>query len=408
MPSSLILALLAASPAPLILHVEGEGWLRFEREGRAVYAREASLTVSQGRLVNQEGLSLLPSLSAAAIEGAKADLEGRITIQGREIGRLVLAKFPSDQSLTQVKGMWVAADRPTLGSPGEGTFGVVRMGARGTEAVKPQQPSQAKPQPQPQKQPDQPAQKPPAQSPVEPNPRPIPPVKAPEIGPLVIKARAISQATSETIYLKDVAEISGIGTAKAGEIQLGITPPYGVERPISKSLVEAKLGAAGFARGSWSLNWPGDKVGVRRQGQDVPHEAFVKAGREALSKILPFGTQIEPEGIAAAMACPLGDYVMTALEPRIERDRVRLQVDISFQGVRFNGRPLTFKITSPFTAMRVGQEIQVRVRSGGASVIAKGKVRQIDQVRGLVTVDMDKGVTLTARPGTDGIFEVVL
>lgn len=400
MPSSLILALLAASPAPLILHVEGEGWLRFEREGRAVYAREASLTVSQGRLVNKEGLSLLPSLAASTVEGARADLEGRITIQGREIGRLILAKFPSDQALTQVKGMWVAAERPTLGSPGEGTFGVIRMGAKGAAPVKPQ--------PQPQPQPDQPAQKPPAQNPVEPNPRPIPPVKIPETGPLIIKARALSQSGTEAITLKDVAEITGIGAAKAGEIQLGITPPYGVERPISKSLVEAKLGAAGFARGSWTLSWPGDKVGVRRLGQDVPHEAFVKAGREALAKILPFGTQIEPEGVAASMACPLGDYVMTALEPRIERDRVRLQVDISFQGIRFNGRPLTFRISSPFTAMRVGQEIQVRVRSGGASVIAKGKVRQIDQVRGQVTVDMDKGVTLTARPGTDGIFEVVL
>lgn len=396
MTSSLILALIAANPAPLTLHVEGEGWLRFEREGRAVYAREASLTVSQGRLVNQEGLSLLPSLAAPTIEGAKADLEGRITLQGREIGRLVLAKFPSDQSLTQVRGMWVAAERATLGSPGEGTFGVIRMGAKGAAPVKPQP------------QPDQPAQKPPAQIPVEPNPRPVPPVKTPETGPLIIKARALSLSGTEAITLKDVAEITGIGAAKAGEIQLGITPPYGVERPISKSLVEAKLGAAGFVRGSWTLSWPGDKVGIRRLGQDVPHEAFVKAGREALAKILPFGTQIEPEGVAAAMACPLGDYVMTALEPRIERDRVRLQVDISFQGIRFNGRPLTFRISSPFTAMRVGQEIQVRVRSGGASVIAKGKVRQIDQVRGQVTVDMDKGVTLTARPGTDGIFEVVL
>lgn len=395
MTSSLIFALIAANPAPLTLHVEGEGWLRFEREGRAVYAREASLTVSQGRLVNQEGLSLLPSLAASSIEGAKADLEGRITLQGREIGRLVLAKFPGDQSLTQVKGMWVAADRPALGSAGEGTFGVIRMGAKSSAPVKPQT--------QPQKQPDQPAQKP-----VEPNPRPVPPVKIPETGPLIIKGRTISQAGTEAITLKDVAEITGIGAAKAGEIQLGITPPYGVERPISKSLVEAKLAAAGFARGSWSLSWPGDKVGVRRLGQDVPHEAFVKAGREALAKILPFGTQIEPEGVAASMACPLGDYVMTALEPRIERDRVRLQVDISFQGIRFNGRPLTFRISSPFTAMRVGQEIQVRVRSGGASVIAKGKVRQIDQVRGQVTVDMDRGVTLTARPGTDGIFEVVL
>jgi len=381
--------------------VEGEGWLRFEREGRAVYAREAKLSVSQGRLVNQEGLSLLPSLSASTVEGAKADLEGRITLQGREIGRLVLAKFPSDQPLTQVKGMWVAADRPTLGSPGEGTFGVIRMGAKGAEPAKPTPP--AGPQPH-----SEPAQKHPVQNSVAPNPRPAPPVRISEVGPLVIKARSLSQASAEAIYLKDVAEITGVGAAKAGEIQLGITPPYGVERPISKSLVEAKLSAAGFARGSWTLNWPGDKVGVRRQGQDVPHEAFVKAGREALAKILPFGTQIEAEGVSAAMACPLGDYVMTVLEPRIERDRVRLQVDISFQGIRFNGRPLTFKISSPFTAMRVGQEIQVRVRSGGASVISKGRVRQIDQVRGQVTVDMERGVTLTARPGTDGIFEVVL
>lgn len=429
MPSSLIFVLLCSASQPLEIHVDGEGWLRFEREGRAVYARDAKLSVFDGRLVNEQGLSLLPSLSASNLDGAQANLEGRILIQGKEIGRLVLAKFPLNQEPSEVKQMWVATERPTLGSAGEGVFGVIRMGKRLPSGANPPKAQPQGPPPQsqplqsqpPQSQPPQsqpPKTQPPqSQSPnqpqsgqpaAQPNPKPIPPVKAPAVGPLVIQVKALGSAEGEMIKLSDIAELTGLGSEKAGAITLSSTPAHGIDRPISQSLVESRLTSSGFPRGTWQLVWPSAKVAVRRLGQEIAHEAFVSAGKTALVKLLPFGSKIDAEGTAPPMACPLGAYELIALEPKVERDRIRLQVEVWFQGTRFNARPLTFKITSPTTGIKVGQEIQVRVRSGGASVIAKGKVRQIDQMNGQVTVEMDKGVTLTVKPGQDGVFEVAL
>lgn len=412
MPASLIFALLCSAPAALDIHVDGEGWLRFEREGRAVYSREARLTVQEGRLVNELGLSLLPSLSAATLEGAQANLEGRILVKGQEIGRLVLAKFPANQGPTEVKQMWVASERPTLGSAGDGVFGIIRTGRRSaTGAAQPQAQPQSQP-PKPQPDPIQPPKAqtglPPNTGTEQPNPKPLPPVKAHSTGPLVIKVKTDGSSAGEMIRLSDIAEISGTGSEKAGEISLGTTPSHGIDRPISQLLVESKLTSAGFPKGSWQLVWPSEKVTAKRLGQIISHETFVAAGKGSLAKQLPFGTKIEAEGTAPPMACPLGAYDLIVREPRVEGDRMRMQVEVCFQGIRFNARPLNFKITSPTTGIKVGQEIQVRVRSGGASVLAKGRVKQIDQMNGQVTVDMERGVNLTAKPGPDGVFEVVL
>ncbi len=395
MAASLIFAFLVSAPQPLNLYVEGEGWLRFEREGRAVFAREAKLTLKEGRLVNEEGLSLLPAVSASTTEGLKVDLEGRLTLGSSELGRLVLAQFPTGSAITEVKKMFVAAERPTLGSAGEGNFGVIRVGTRpgaGTQIPKTPPPAGAANQSSQVKTPD---------------PKPLPPTTAPQTGVLAITVRGESSVSSEAIRLRDIADISGLGAEKAGEIVLGTTPALGVARPIAVSLVETRLAASGFTRGSWRLSFP-DKVVVRRLGREVTHQEFLQAAQEALEKVLPPGSTVESEGTGLPMSCPLGDIQLVALSPKVSRDRTTVEVEVRYEGRRFNAKTLTFKVTTPFSGLRVGQEVQVRVKSGGASVMAKGKIRLISPLTGEVMVDMERSVTLTARLGQDGILEVAL
>lgn len=398
MAASLIFAFLVSAPQPLNLYVEGEGWLRFEREGRAVFAREARLTISEGRLVNEEGLSLLPAISASTTEGLKADLEGRLILGSSELGRLVLAKFPAGSAMTEVRKMFIAADRPALGSAGEGSFGVIRVGTRpapGTQPVRPPAASSSAAAAN---------QATPAKTP---SPRPIPPTPAPQTGTLTITVRGDNSVSTEAIRLRDIADISGLGAEKAGDIVLGTTPALGVPRPITLSLIETRLTASGFARGSWRLSFP-DKVVVKRLGREVTHEEFVKTAKEALEKLLPQGSTVEAEGINPSMSCPLGDIQLVALPPRVGRDRTTVEVEVRHEGRRFNARLLSFKVTTPLSGLRVGQEVQVRVKSGGASVMTKGKIRLISPMTGDVMVDMERSVTLTTRLGKDGVLEVTL
>lgn len=397
MAASLIFAFLVSAPQPLNLYVEGEGWLRFEREGRAVFAREARLTISEGRLVNEEGLSLLPAVSASTTEGLKADLEGRLILGSSELGRLVLAKFPAGSAMTEVKKMFVAADRPSLGSAGEGSFGVIRVGTRPAPGTQPVRPPVINPQ-------SQASQANPVKTP---DPRPNPPITAPQTGPLTISVRSESSLSSEAIRLKDIAEISGAGAEKAGDIVLGTTPALGVPRPIALSLIETRLTASGFTRGSWRLSFP-DKVVVKRLGREITHEEFVQAAKEALEKILPQGSTVEPEGTSLPMACPLGEVQLIALTPKVSRDRTTVEVEVRHEGRRFNAKQLSFKVTTPLSGFKVGQEVQVRVKSGGASVMTKGKIRLISPMTGEVMVDMERSVTLTTRLAKDGVLEVTL
>src|SRR5438105_25286 len=130
MIAPLVAAFLLASPVPLSIHVEGEGYLRLAKEGRVVYATSAKLDVVGGKL-GSAGATFLPAIQiSASAEALDVDLEGNVFIKssaGRTLaGRLVLALFPANASLLDDGAFKTAADRPRLGNPGEETNGVIR------------------------------------------------------------------------------------------------------------------------------------------------------------------------------------------------------------------------------------------------------------------------------------------
>jgi hypothetical protein len=119
MIGALLCGLLVAGPAPLKVRVDGEGYLRFAREGRVVYASSATLSVADGSLVGAEGATVMPSILVPTDATAIAvDLEGNVSCKrgpdAFPLGRLVLAVFPKGIALRPSGAYLVAADRPTL------------------------------------------------------------------------------------------------------------------------------------------------------------------------------------------------------------------------------------------------------------------------------------------------------
>ena len=122
---SVALLLLALSPwaRAEAVRVDGEGFLRFVRDGRVVYAKEAELVARDGRLCHRLGPAVIPSITVGST--FEIDLEGNVRSGGVVVGRLVLATFAVPVSKIE-EGFLVSPERPKLGNPGEGVIGVVR------------------------------------------------------------------------------------------------------------------------------------------------------------------------------------------------------------------------------------------------------------------------------------------
>lgn len=394
---------LSPSTASLPLYVDGEGVLRFEREGRAVYARDAVLEVRDGRLVNSLGHPLLPEVSVAGSpDKLEAALDGTLTaVYGqarRELGRIVLARFGADFRLIESKGMLIAGDRPKIGSPGEDVFGVIRSGRR------PQPGAGA--QPSAVQTPIGPAPAQQAASPAgaakEPQPRPAP-------GIITVAVRQTAEIDAASFTLGDLAEITGPedAAAKLRAMEIGATPALGVVRPIDRLTIEARIARAGFLLERVKLTIP-DRVTVVRKGQPITHEDFVKAATTAAARGAAPGVQFESAEPGPAMIAPKGELILTAGEPTISRDRATVTITVSVDGKRFNSRTVALKITTPLSGIKAGDSVKLRVKSGSASVETTVKVRSIDLLKNQATVETSTGATLTAIPGKDGVLEVIL
>src|SRR5579871_6059768 len=128
MMTSLCLGLALATTPGLTVRVDGEGYLRFVREGRIVYATSASLTC-QNSVLGSKGLPLVPAIRipANAIR-LDVDLSGNVvasTNLGKTAcGQIVLARFSTP--LASESGFLISTTRASLGNPGDGMFGVIR------------------------------------------------------------------------------------------------------------------------------------------------------------------------------------------------------------------------------------------------------------------------------------------
>ncbi len=112
--------------APVRVHVDGDGYMRFIRDGRVVYAKQATLTNVGGHL-GADGAKLLPAISFPnSVSSISIDLMGNIDAGSSHLGRLVLGIFPAGTSSSGIGSFLSFSDRATLTNPGEDTAGVIR------------------------------------------------------------------------------------------------------------------------------------------------------------------------------------------------------------------------------------------------------------------------------------------
>src|SRR5947209_600915 len=106
---STLLSLVLVTVQPVSVRVDGEGYLRFIRDGRIVYASAAELSV-QGGLLGSKGLPLTPAIKIPEnVAHIDIDLSGDIIANKATCGRIVLARFTS--KLVENSGFLISSSR---------------------------------------------------------------------------------------------------------------------------------------------------------------------------------------------------------------------------------------------------------------------------------------------------------
>jgi hypothetical protein len=370
--TTVLFSLLLAQSAGLPIRVEGDGFLRFMKEGRVVYTRSATLVARGGQVVHSSGIPLLPSVDGA-IDGAvlTVDPNGDIKAGGRKLGRIILAVFPPDLRPVASGDFYIAADRPKAAFPGAEGAGRIVSGSS---------PS--------------------------PSPRPAPAAAAPSFR---VEVRPANEVEGDLIRLGDIASITGpeAMTVRLRSLELGTTPALGVSRTLDRSLIETRIARAGVLLTSVQIAMP-DRSTVTRKGQKVTQSQFTQAAIDFLKKDLPAEITLEGAEPGPDMTVPLGELILKVDNASLIRDRASATVVVFVNGTKFNSRTIQLKAASPLFSIKPGQTVAIRVRSGGAVVGTQGKVRTVDPSKSQVTVETTTGALLTGTLAKDGVVEVVL
>lgn len=369
--TTVLFSLLLAQSAGLPVRVEGEGFLRFMKEGRVVYTRSATLVARGGQVVHSSGLPLLPSVDGA-VDGAAltVDSNGDIKAGGRKLGRIILAVFPPDLRPVASGDFYIAADRPKAAFPGADGAGRIVAGA------------------------------------APPAPRPAPAAASPAFR---VEVRPSAEVEGDVIRLGDIASITGpeAQTERLRSLELGTTPALGVSRTLERSLIETRIARAGVLLTSVQIGMA-DRSTITRKGQKISQAQFVQAAIDFLKKDLPSEISLEGAEPGPDMIAPLGELILKVDNAGLIRDRASATVVVFVNGTRFNSRTVQLKAASPLFSIKPGQTISLRVRSGAAVVGTQGKVRTVDPAKSQVTVETATGALLTGTLAKDGVVEVVL
>lgn len=354
----LALAFALAPSLALPVHVDGEGYLRFVRDGRIVYSATATLAPKDG-VLSSKGLPLIPAvrIPANATE-LKIDLGGNITAvsgSGQSIcGRLVLAKFDGAPILD--RGFYVAAGRATIGNPGEGLFGVIRTtgsAAQGTLAV--------------------------------------------------VIVRPISEVDGAEIKLGDVASVEADAQTKAAleSLVIGPAPVVGLD----------------FALNAVRIHSIAKRVGIETQVQ-VPIKAIVRRRAQALKQADFVATAIKAAqlriGADIQMTCddPSIDFLAPEGKTELKAESVTtsgthasVEVAVYVDGKKINSRIVSLKADAS-GQIQAGSVVKIVMKSAGLSVEVPGKARTGAMVGQQITVTTDTGGILSGIVVGPGRVEV--
>jgi len=366
------LAVLISVLAPSVpVHVEGDGYLRFVRDGRTVYAKQATLTVIGEALASADGPVVSPRVQVSGSPTSiTVSTDGRVSAvyagASQEVGRLVLAVFPEDVRPVVEKGFLVSSYRPSVIAPGEQGAGTVRAGSATVTT--------------------------PATT-----------------GVVEIVLKESAQIEGSSFTLGDIADVSADEATRARltALEVSTTPALGVSYRMSPAMVRQRLMRYGKEADQYKFSGS-NQVTVTRKGQDVSHAMVVEAALSSARKQMGEDAQLAADVVGPTVVAPVGKLELVAENVTVSGIQVSVRIAIVVDGQRFNSRTVTLKRNDAISKMRAGQTVRVIARSSAATVETTGRVRSVDLVSGTVVVTTATGAELIGRPISHDTVEVQL
>lgn len=391
-----LLAAVTLAPVTLSVHVEGEGYMRFAHEGRVVYATQATLHVEGEHLLAGKDVEFLPNVAVpSGTEAVEIDLEGSVlaVMGGKKypVAHLVLALFPKGSNLTPQGGFLLAADRPSLGNPGDGTNGVIRVDG----AAKPIRQAVTQTQPQPIKQV-------PAAATTTTTTTKGPQVHANTTrkyadGEAEIQIHQTSTVAGESFTLAEIADIGASPelAAKLGPIDMGRSPAVGVQRGIDRNFIMSKIRNTGMKPEGLSISCPSNAQ-ILRACQKVDKAQLLEAATVAVKEQLGIDMPMRVTNDVPDATVPPGQLELRAANAIKGTNGITLMIDIRVDDKHFTSRNLLLSpMAGTGVGVRMGQAVKIIVRVKGASVEIGGKTRGAAWVGQTVTVVTDTGAVKT-------------
>lgn len=380
--------LLTSLIAPTVeISIEGEGMLRFWHEDRVVYAKEASLTVADGRIVHVSGAELAPPIE---IDSNTFTVSSNGTVRnagGSIIGQLVAARFAQEP---KGQGLFESESVPKLGKFGDEGFGTVKSGTQASFVRLHL---------------DEPASQTPSQPISESVPSPSAEFLA--AGGVQITLNDVTEVETEEYTLGQIATIYAKAdlAAALANMSLGTTPPLGANRLITIDRITTQLKLAGYEADRYRISGSHRPI-VRRKGHTITHEELVATAIESAKSTFGESSTFRQAAAEADLVVNIGEIELVAGEPRASGATLTIRVDVFVDGRKVTGRNVRLINGSPIASIRTGTTIRVLVVAGAAIVETTGTVRRVDMATNQVTVATPSGATLTGHINSRGELEV--
>jgi hypothetical protein len=372
-----------AVPPSISIFVEGEGYIRFAKQGRILYAKSATLVSRNGKVCDASGASLMPLVSAPPdATSIEVDFEGQVTVRTATAlagsGRIVLGLFPEGTASQPADGLLAISGRPKLANPGEGLAGVIRAKGSATALA--------------------------------------PATAQPDGRKLRVQIAGSVEVESERISLGSIADIAGpaLHKASASQIDLGITPPSNVALRITRDRIVAKLALAGIQGDMLDAAIPAI-VEVRRKAQRVEHSRFVEAAVQAVQAKLGVQAACESNESQSDFLAPTGALVLRAEDVSASGSSgsFTVRVAVVVDGKRINARNVRLSAQGLELGVQAGSTVKVRFLSGAIVCEATGRAKTGGYVgqTAEVAVTLGEPAVVTIHTGlikAPGVVEVKL
>jgi hypothetical protein len=368
MIGTLLSAIIIAPSLALSVRVDGEGYLRFVRDGRIVYASSTTLTVQSG-VLGAKGFPLTPAIRIPAnAVRLNVDLAGNILVvvgtSKATCGRLVLSAFAG--KLADDKGFLTSAQRATLGNPGEGTFGVIRTTPLLANSAAPEHPLATS-------------------------------------ASATVSVNLLSEVQGDKVTLGEIANVSGDVHAQhsLSQISLGSTPPVGIDMPITETRVLALIKRAGLKA---EVQVPHGAV-IRRKVQLIQQADFVTTATSAAQEKLGVTIPMTCTDSSTEFKAPPGQVELKAETTTSSGTHFSVVVAVFVDGKRVNSRTINLQADTS-AQIKPNTTIKILMKSSGVTVEVGGKARTGGMVGQTVTVVTDTGSVLTGVVTSAGTVEV--